>query len=73
MPRIADFKDAKVSIKGKSGSGWITLIEGSYNSTKDSKHRIAICANTAPGTYEYEVEVEDFGLLDPRVIVEPPQ
>ena len=49
VPRIADFKDAKVSIRGKSGSGWITLIEGSYNSTKDSKHRIAICANTAPG------------------------
>ena len=70
-PKMSDFKDAVVKIKGKAGSEWFTLIDGSYNGTADENHEIGICADTDVGTYEYEITVEGFGMLDPRVIVEP--
>jgi predicted DNA-binding antitoxin AbrB/MazE fold protein len=79
MPRVPDFKDAEVRIKGKTDNeenAWFTLITGSYNSTKSDGHTLGICADTAVDTdedrtYEYEIEIVGFGKLDPRVIVEP--
>jgi len=67
--RLADIKDAMVRIKGKRGSEWFTLIQGSYNGTAGTDHKIGICADTQTGTYEYEISIEGFGMLDPRVIV----
>ena len=65
----AGLENAMVRIKGKAGSGWFTLIEGSYDGTAGTGHRIGICADTEPGSYEYEISIEGFGMLDPRVIV----
>jgi hypothetical protein len=71
----AGLENAMVRIKGKEGTGsdWFTLIEGSYSGTADQRHRIGICADTVAGDYEYqyEISIEGFGMLDPRVIVIP--
>jgi hypothetical protein len=72
--KAGDLKNATVKIMGKpddAKNSWFTLLQGSYNGTAGDGHRLGICANADPGTYEYEIEVVNFGKLDPRVIVEP--
>ena len=59
-----------VTVKGKTGAGWIKERSGTWNSTAPNhKFRICVPAMQALGKYYYEVTVTGVGNLDPRVDV----
>jgi hypothetical protein len=67
-----DYRDMKVTIKGKAtepDAAWINLGPESY---KDNGGVMALCvpAGQATKTYRYLVNIEEVGELDPRAKVE---
>ena len=70
-PPDVNYRDVKVTVKGKtSADAWIEERSGSWNSTApDRKLRFCVPPTQATVEYEYTVEVDTVGYLDPRVKV----
>ena len=69
-PDYINYRDVTVTVKGKTGAGWIKERSGTWNSTAPNhKFRICVPAMQALGKYYYEVTVTGVGNLDPRVDV----
>ena len=72
-PRPGDitYETTQVTVVGKSDdpkNAWITQTSGAHD--PDQELVICIPSGLQNGDYFYEVRVEDFGLLDPRVVVD---
>ena len=66
-----DLQAADVTVTGKdAASAWLTAGPASYNDTAPD-YELIICVppDQPPGKYHYNVEIKDFGKLDPRADV----
>jgi hypothetical protein len=67
---LVDYETVEVTIKGKATrdgkNDWITAA-----GTAKDNGALTLCASADVGDYEYLVEVEGVGTLDPRVKVDP--
>ena len=64
--------DWMVTVKGKAGGdAWIEQRSGTFNSsTRGFLDPICVPSTQAPGTYQYFIEVQNVGKLDPRARVD---
>lgn len=64
---LVDYKEIKVTVKGKPGFEWIDEQTTTFNTS----NTIIYCAPESPVDVDqyYEVTIEDVGTLDPRVVI----
>lgn len=68
-PRDVDFKMVEVRIYGKSrDSNWIAA-SGTYDRS-GGQLKVCVPSDLEYRVYEYNIEIDEVGKLDPRVIVE---
>ena len=70
-PREVDFKKVLVKVLGKStDSHWIAA-SGTFEGT-GGQLKVCVPSDLEYRVFEYEIEIDEVGKLDPRVIVVPP-
>ena len=68
-PGNLDFKRVMVRVYGKTAaSNWIAA-SGTYDGT-GGQLKVCVPSNLAYQIYEYNIEIDEVGKLDPRVVVE---
>lgn len=63
-----DYREVKVTVKGKAGAGWITEQSTTFNESDTITY--CVPAGEPYGEQEYEIMVESVGRLDPRVVIQ---
>lgn len=68
-PRNVDFKKVMVRVFGKSPDSYWIAAMGTYDGT-GGRLEVCVPSNLPYRIYEYMIEIDEVGKLDPRVIVE---
>jgi hypothetical protein len=68
-PREVDFKRVMVKVFGKGPESYWIAASGTFDGT-GGQLKVCVPSSTEYRIYEYVVEIDEVGKLDPRVIVE---